>query len=133
MQTKKTDTENKLEKNQQIIKNNKPGDKQQPEWLKENNENSFDILVWVQPNAKKNAVVGCYEGRLKIRLTAQAVDNKANKALLVYLAKLLKLKAQQLEIQSGETARQKRIRIEAKLAPLWENLVSLHMINEKEI
>ena len=38
-------------------------------------------MVWVQPGAKKSAVVGTYQGRLKLKIQAPPVDGKANKAV----------------------------------------------------
>ena len=65
--------------------------------------------MWVQPGAKKTEIAGEYQGCIKIRLNAPAVDNKANKALMAYVAKLLKVKKSQVVIESGLTNRRKRL------------------------
>lgn len=67
--------------------------------------------VYVQPNAKKDEVVGEYNERLKIRITAPPVDNKANKYLLKFLAKTFGVAASRVELLKGETQRSKQLRI----------------------
>lgn len=64
------------------------------------------------PNAKREGVEGLYNGTyLKIALNAPAVDGKANKALIDFLSKYFKIKKTQIEMVSGQTSRQKTIKI----------------------
>jgi len=65
----------------------------------------------VQPGAKNTEIAGEYQGCVKIRLSAPAVDNKANKALVEFVAKLLKLKKSQVVLESGHSNRKKRLAI----------------------
>jgi uncharacterized protein (TIGR00251 family) len=51
------------------------------------------------------------DGSLKIRLTAPPVDGAANEALIAYLSKVLVVSKSSIEIVSGHTAREKRIKI----------------------
>jgi uncharacterized protein (TIGR00251 family) len=51
------------------------------------------------------------DGSLKIRLTAPPVDGAANEALIAYLSKALGVSKSSVEIVSGHTSREKRIRI----------------------
>ncbi len=74
--------------------------------------------IRVQPGAKKNAVDGVLNGRLKLRIAAPAVEGKANKAVVEYLAGVLKVKKSQVSILRGETSREKTVRVEAD-APQW--------------
>ena len=74
-------------------------------------KDGWRIHVWVQPGAKKTEVAGEYQGCVKIRLNAPAVDNKANKALVAYMAKLLKVKKSQVVIEAGFTNRRKRLAV----------------------
>lgn len=87
-------------------------------------DGGYSLLVWAQPGAKKNEVVGEHQGRLKIRLNAPAVDNKANKALLEFVAKLLGVRPSRLELVTGHTSRQKKIRIESAEKPVWDSLIA---------
>jgi uncharacterized protein (TIGR00251 family) len=69
------------------------------------------VAVRIQPRASKNGVSRMEDGTLKIRLTAPPVDGAANEALVAYLAKALGVSKSSVEIVSGHTSREKRIRI----------------------
>ncbi len=67
--------------------------------------------VRVQPRASKDEVAGEMGGALKIRLQAPAVENRANEALVEFLAHLLKTPKSAVRILSGERSRTKRVEI----------------------
>jgi len=67
--------------------------------------------VRVQPRASKDEVAGEMEGALKVRLRAPAVEDRANEALVEFLAQLLKTSRAAVRILSGERSRTKRIEI----------------------
>lgn len=67
--------------------------------------------VRVSPRAKRSGVLGTHDGALKVSLTAPPVDGAANAALIAYLAKSLAVARGAVQIQSGETARLKRVRV----------------------
>ena len=69
------------------------------------------FAVRVQPRASRDEVVGVIEGALKIRLQAPAVENRANEALVEYLAQLLKRPKSAVRILAGERSRTKRVEI----------------------
>jgi uncharacterized protein (TIGR00251 family) len=69
------------------------------------------LLARVQPRASRDEVVGVIEGALKIRLQAPAVENRANEALVEFLAHLLKTPKSAVRILGGERSRTKRIEI----------------------
>jgi len=77
------------------------------------------LEVWVQPGARKDELAGVHDDRLKIRLCAPAVDNKANKALVLYVAGLLGLKRNQVSLAAGHTSRRKTLRVLAEKEPIW--------------
>jgi uncharacterized protein (TIGR00251 family) len=68
--------------------------------------------VHVQPGAKRSEFAGQHGERIKIRLAAPAVDNKANIALVEFLAEHYKVPKARVRIASGLKSRQKRIVIE---------------------
>jgi len=78
------------------------------------------LFVFVQPGAKKDEVAGLRQDRIRIRLSAKAVDNKANKALVAFVAARLKVRRGQLSLESGQTSRQKTLLIETDREPYWE-------------
>jgi uncharacterized protein len=69
------------------------------------------VAVRVQPRASKDEVVGEMGGALKVRLRAPAVEDRANEALVEYLARLLKTPKSAVRLLSGERSRTKRIEI----------------------
>lgn len=82
-----------------------------PPWAKSLGDGAWHLFVYVQPGAKKSEVTGTAEGRLRLRIAAQAVDNKANKALIVFLAKLLGVKQNRVRLESGGTSRKKTLKV----------------------
>jgi uncharacterized protein (TIGR00251 family) len=76
-----------------------------------------DDALWmnvkVQPRASKDEIAEVLGESIKIRITAAPVDGEANKHLIAFLAKLFRVSKSQVSIVSGETGRDKRIRIES--------------------
>ncbi len=69
------------------------------------------IKVRVQPRASRTEIIGEHAGAIKMRLAAPPVDGKANEECRRYLAKLLKVGATSVEIISGDSSRDKVIRV----------------------
>ncbi len=69
------------------------------------------FAVRVQPRASRNAVVGEMGDALKIALTAPPVEGKANEACVDFVANLLKVQRSSVTIASGESSRNKVVRI----------------------
>jgi uncharacterized protein (TIGR00251 family) len=67
--------------------------------------------VRVQPRASRDEIAGTLDGALKIRLSAPAVENRANEALAEFLADVLKRPKSAVRILSGEHGRNKRVEI----------------------
>ena len=74
-------------------------------------EGATILSVRVQPRASKDELAGEMNGALKIRLQAPAVENRANDALIDFLAQLLKTPKSAVRILSGDRSRIKRIEI----------------------
>jgi uncharacterized protein len=81
------------------------------------------FAVRVQPRASKNEIAGVIEGALKIRLRAPAVEDRANEALCLFLAELLKRPKSAVRILAGERSRVKRVEIEGVTAAEVEGLL----------
>jgi uncharacterized protein (TIGR00251 family) len=71
----------------------------------------ISLLVLVQPRASSSRLLGEHGGRLKIAISSPAVDGKANKALIEFLAELLKVPKRTIELSSGSAGRQKTPKI----------------------
>ncbi len=68
------------------------------------------ITVKVIPRAKKNEIAGLMEdGSVRIRLTAPPVEGAANQALVEYLAELLGIHKNQIEIVAGLSSERKLV------------------------
>lgn len=70
------------------------------------------LHVYCQPGAKQTQVCGRHDGRIKIQLKAPPVEGAANKALIDFLAKQLKVPKASIRIESGELSRLKRVNVE---------------------
>ncbi|MGA8432504.1 MAG: DUF167 domain-containing protein [Candidatus Sulfotelmatobacter sp.] len=69
------------------------------------------FAVKVQPRTKKNAITGQIGDALKLSLTAPPIDGRANDACIEFFAKLLKVPRSSVTIASGQTGRNKVIRV----------------------
>lgn len=67
--------------------------------------------VRIHPRAKKNAITGEVGDALKLSLTAPPVEGRANEACIEFFAKLLKVPRSSVTIASGQTSRNKVIRV----------------------
>jgi uncharacterized protein len=69
------------------------------------------FAIKVQPRAKRNAIVGELGDALKVALTAPPVDGKANEACVEFFAEVLRVPRSAVMIASGQTSRNKVIRV----------------------
>lgn len=69
------------------------------------------LQIHAQPNAKSTAATGFHGDALKVRIAAPASDDKANAALLIWLAETLGIARNSLRIKSGATSRRKVVEI----------------------
>jgi uncharacterized protein (TIGR00251 family) len=67
--------------------------------------------VKVNPRAKKNAITGELGDALKVSLTTPPIDGRANEACIEFFAKLLKVPRSSVTIASGQSSRNKVIRV----------------------
>jgi hypothetical protein len=79
-------------------------------WLKVHEDGVIADVV-LQPRASRNEVVGIQRGRLKIKVTSPPVEGTANKKLCEFLADLLGIGRQRVQVIAGQTGRIKRVKI----------------------
>ena len=79
----------------------------------------------VQPGAKMTAAVGEHGGRLKLKIAAPPVDNKANAHLLTWLAAQLGVPKSAVRLVRGETSRQKTVAVCGVDAP-WLDIEKIN-------
>ena len=70
------------------------------------------LEVHVQPGAKRSEFAGRHGGRVKIRLAAPALENRANEALVAFLAEHYGVAKRSVRIEAGLKSRDKRVVIE---------------------
>ncbi|HXR16042.1 MAG TPA: DUF167 domain-containing protein [Terriglobales bacterium] len=67
--------------------------------------------VKVHPRAKRNAITGEVGDALKLDVTAPPVDGRANQACIEFFANLLDVPRSSVTIASGESSRNKVVRV----------------------
>jgi uncharacterized protein (TIGR00251 family) len=74
-------------------------------------DEAVTIRLRVQPRSSRTEIIGEHAGAIKMRVAAPPVDGKANEECRRFLAKLLKVGATSIEIISGDSSRDKVIRV----------------------
>lgn len=82
------------------------------------------IKLKISPNASKNEIIKTDE-MVKVKVTAQPIENKANKALVEFLSKNFKVPKSSIEIVKGKTSKEKTI--------LFKNISSDKMVEIKSV
>lgn len=70
------------------------------------------LEVHVQPGARRSEFAGQHGERVKIRLAAPAVENRANEALIEFLAGHYRVPKRRVRIAAGLKSRDKRVVID---------------------
>ena len=68
------------------------------------------LQLRISPNASKNEIITT-DDMLKVKITAQPVEGKANKALVGFLSKQFKVPKSYIEILKGQTSKDKTVLI----------------------
>ncbi len=75
--------------------------------IKQTNEGLI-VNIKISPNSSKNEIIK--DGEIfKIKITAQPIEGKANKALIEFLSKTFKIPKTSIKILKGETSKEKTI------------------------
>ncbi len=70
--------------------------------------NGLLVRIKIIPNSSKNEII-LEEGFVKIKITAQPIENKANKALVDFLSRQFKIPKTSIHIIKGMTSKEKTI------------------------
>ncbi len=73
--------------------------------------NDIIVKVKIVPGSSRNKIIGAYINALKISIAAPPVEGKANKKCIAYLAKFFEVAKSKIEIISGQTSKNKLIKI----------------------
>ena len=75
-----------------------------------NNQNNYvKVNLRISPNSKNNEIIKEANGIVKVKIMAQPIDGKANKALIEFLSKNFKIPKTSIKIVKGETTKEKTI------------------------
>ena len=91
-------------------------------WIAETSD-GLVLSLHCQPGAKASKVVGLHGERLKLQLQAPPLENRANEALVAWLADQLSLPRKQIELLTGHTSRQKRVLVRGTTLEQVERLL----------
>jgi uncharacterized protein (TIGR00251 family) len=83
-----------------------------PAAIRRQADGALTLSLHVQPGAKKTGFAGLHGEALKIRLAAPPVDGKANACLQAFIADFMAVPRRSVTLLSGESSRQKVLRIE---------------------
>lgn len=84
-------------------------------------DNGILIKIRISPNASKNQIL--VDGDvIKLKVTAQPIENKANKAVIEFLSKSFKIPKTSISIVKGETSKDKTIFISTSDKEKIENI-----------
>lgn len=70
------------------------------------------LKVHVQPGASRDEITGWEDDLLRVRLRARAVEGKANRSLVEFLAEALGLRQRQVVLVKGERSREKLVEVD---------------------
>jgi uncharacterized protein len=79
-----------------------------PSWCRRDADGSLVLAVHAQPGAKRTEVAGVHGSALKIRVAAPALEDRANEALVEFLAGRFGVPKRNVTLASGHKSREKR-------------------------
>jgi uncharacterized protein (TIGR00251 family) len=74
-------------------------------------EESATVTVHVLPRASREEVAGLYGDAVRVRLTAPPLENRANEALVRFLAAALGVSRSRVDVAAGRRGREKIVRV----------------------
>lgn len=89
------------------------------------------LRLRISPNASKNQFIFA-EDMIKLKITAQPIENKANKAVVEYLSKLFKVPKTKITILKGDTSKEKTLLIKTIDMKKIENIKTILSEVEKK-
>ena len=86
-------------------------------------ETGIIVRLKIVPNSSKNEII-LEDEFIKVKVTAQPIENKANKALVEFLSKQFKIPKSCIKILKGDTSKEKTILFNTKDEEKRRNLVT---------
>lgn len=82
------------------------------------------LKIRIAPNSAKNQLV-LSDDMVKLKITAQPIENKANKAVVEYLSKLFKIPKTSISIIKGDTSKDKTLLLKTADLTKIENIKTI--------
>ena len=81
------------------------------------------IRIKIVPNSSKNDLI-IEDEFIKVKVSAQPIENKANKALIEFLSKRFKVPKTSIEIVKGDTSKEKTLLFSIKDEEKKQKIIS---------
>ena len=81
------------------------------------------IRIKIVPNSSKNDLI-IEDEFIKVKVTAQPIENKANKALIEFLSKRFKVPKTNIKIVKGDTSKEKTLLFSINDEEKKQNIIS---------
>lgn len=94
-------------------------------------EDGVILRIRIAPNSAKNQLV-LSDDMVKLKITAQPIENKANKAVVEYLSKLFKIPKTSISILKGDTSKDKTLLFKTSDLSKIENIKTILSDVEKK-
>lgn len=80
-------------------------------WYRRAPHGGWTLFVHAQPGARRTQVAGLHGEALKVRIAAPALEDRANEALIAFVAERLGIARREVALASGAKSREKRLEI----------------------
>lgn len=80
-------------------------------WWRRTPAGSLVLAIHAQPGARRTEVAGLHGEALKVRVAAPALEDRANGALVAFLAERFQVPQRNVRLVSGSRSREKRFEI----------------------
>jgi uncharacterized protein (TIGR00251 family) len=80
-------------------------------WFRREANGALTLCVRAQPGAKRTEIAGLHGEALRIRVAAPALEDRANEALIAFLADTFRVSRRAVTLVSGAKSREKRFSI----------------------
>lgn len=87
------------------------------DWFRRDAAGTVTVSVHAQPGARRTEVAGLHGASVKIRVAAPALEDRANAALVDYLAEKFAVPRRNVTLVSGTKSREKRLEVRGSTVP----------------
>jgi uncharacterized protein (TIGR00251 family) len=85
-------------------------------WYRRSPSGALVVSIHAQPGAKRTEVAGLHGDALRIRVAAPALEDRANDALIAFVADRLGIPRREVRLVAGGKSREKRLEVPGDVA-----------------